>query len=119
MQHPTHPKAAFTLTEVMIVVLITGILAALALPSVTRARQKAQVSTCQNNLRLLNDSAQQYLFVNPNPGVLTPEILKPFFFQERIPLCPASGTYSVYTDPKIIPSCSIGEAGGHWIDVGQ
>ena len=113
------PKRGFSLKEVMIVVLITGILAALALPSVSRARHRAQVAACQNNLRLLNDSAQQYLFVNPNPGVMTPVELKPFFFQEKIPVCPAGGEYAVYTDPKIIPTCSIGEVGDHWINVGQ
>ncbi len=119
MKHSKKTKAAFTLTEVMIVVLITGILAALALPSVTRARHKAQIAACQNNLRLLNDSAQQYLFVNPNPGVMSAEQLRPFFFQEKIPLCPANGIYEVYTDPSIIPTCSIGQAEGHWINVGQ
>jgi len=119
MKHPHPPKAGFTLTEIMIVVLIIGILAALSLPSVSRARQRAQVSACQNNLRLLNDSAQQYLFVNPNPGVMSPEELRPYFFQEKIPVCPAGGSYSVHTDPTIIPSCSIGQAGGHWINVGQ
>ena len=45
-------KKGFTLVEIMIVVAIIGLLAAIAIPSFLNARTRSQTSACQNNLRL-------------------------------------------------------------------
>ena len=101
----------------MIAVTITGMLAVLAVPSVQHARGKAERTSCQSNLRLLNNAAQEYLFVNPTPGTLVPTDLQQYFLKEEIPVCPAGGDYTVYTDPKIIPTCSQGPGLGHAIEI--
>ena len=54
-------KGGFTLVEIMIVVVIIGILAALAVPAFQRARWNAVETSIRNNLRQIWGAAQQYM----------------------------------------------------------
>lgn len=53
-------KKGFTLVEIMIVVAIIGLLAAIAIPSFMRARSRSQQSACINNLRMIDAAKEQY-----------------------------------------------------------
>ena len=53
-------KKGFTLVEIMIVVAIIGLLAAIAIPSFMRARVTAQKNACINNLRQIEAGKDQY-----------------------------------------------------------
>lgn len=53
-------RGAFTLVEIMIVVAIIALLAALAVPGFLRARKRSQATTLLNNLRLLDAAKDQY-----------------------------------------------------------
>lgn len=53
-------KKGFTLVEIMIVVAIIGLLAAIAIPSFMRARTTSQMNACINNLRQIEAGKDQY-----------------------------------------------------------
>lgn len=59
MKTKTH-RAAFTLVEIMIVVAIIGLLAAIAIPNFIRARESAQLNSILNNLRIIEGAKDQW-----------------------------------------------------------
>ena len=57
-------QAGFTLVEIMIVVAIIGLLAAIAVPSFIRARTRSQATTVLNEARMLDAALDQYALEN-------------------------------------------------------
>ena len=53
-------KKGFTLVEIMIVVAIIGLLAAIAIPSFLKARENSRKNSCINNLRQIDGSKEQW-----------------------------------------------------------
>ena len=70
----------FTLVEIMIVVAIIALLAAIAVPGFLRARKRAQGTTVKNDLRLIDAAKDQYA-IEYNKTTMTPVSadLTPYF----------------------------------------
>jgi len=62
----------FTLVEIMIVVAIIGLLAAIAIPNFVRARKSSQTNACINNLRQIDSAKQQWALENGQKSGATP-----------------------------------------------
>ena len=93
-------KAGFTLVEIMIVVAIIGLLAAIAIPNFVKARATSQANACINNLRQIDGAAQQFALEKgktTGSAINYPTDLTPYIklnSASQIPPCPAGGTYA-------------------------
>ncbi len=107
-------KAGFTLVEIMIVVAIIGLLAAIAIPNFVRARATSQANACINNLRQIDASINEWALEQGKSTGAQPVLatdLTPYIklnANNAIPGCPAQGVYTVFTvgaTPQV--SCSL------------
>ena len=64
MKHTSTTTKGFTLVEIMIVVVIIGLLAAMAIPAFQKVRQSSQDKAVLNNARQLAAAADQYFLEN-------------------------------------------------------
>ena len=104
----TKKSKGFTLVEIMIVVMIIGILLAIAVPNFVRARETSRARTCVGNMKQTDTAKEQYAMEAKlaNGGACAWANLVPDYLK-REPACPSGGTYTVAvigTDP----SCSRG-----------
>lgn len=91
-------QKGFTLVEVLLVVVILGILAAVALPRFLTTRVESQLRTCQANLSAMNAGIEEYHFMNGGfPADLDAITSDTDRFPDGAPVCPAEGNYSLNT----------------------
>jgi prepilin-type N-terminal cleavage/methylation domain-containing protein len=113
MKIQTSRKSGFTLVEIMIVVAIIGLLAAIAIPNFVRARTTAQKNSCVANLRQIDGAKQQWALENKKASTDTPadSDVTGFLKGGNMPACPAGGSYTVNA-VSADPTCSK-SADGH------
>ncbi len=86
-------KSGFTLVEMMIVVAVIGLLAAIAIPNFVRARTTSQTNACINNLRQIDAAKQEWGTDHKVPATARPGIaeLQPYLgrgINGLLPTCP-------------------------------
>ena len=91
----------FTLVEIMIVVVIIGLLAAMAIPAFQKVRQASQDKTVLNNARQISAAADQYYLENGVSSVNLTDLIGPTNYVKSLNLV-ANETYPT--------SCTQGEA---------
>ena len=104
-----HQKQGFTLVEIMIVVMIIGLLAAIALPGFQKAREASQENACINNLRVIEGAMDQYAIERNKQtggGVTMGDLTGSGNYIDETPECPAGGTYTV-SNIGTAPTCNI------------
>lgn len=104
----------FTLTEIMVVVLIIGILLGIAAPNFIRARETARKGSCVENLKKLDDAKSQWTMEykkQAGDACSMADLVGASLYIRTTPICPAGGTYTVGV-VGVNPSCTK-SADGH------
>src|SRR5438132_4444401 len=92
MKNRTSRKSGFTLVEIMIVVAIIGLLAAIAIPNFIKARTTSQMNACINNLRQIDGAIQQWALENKKDSAATVAFTDISGYLKNAVICPAGGT---------------------------
>jgi prepilin-type N-terminal cleavage/methylation domain-containing protein len=112
-------RRAFTLVEIMIVVLIIGILLAIAVPNFIRSRENSRAKACVNNLRQISNAVEQWAMDNKkNAGdtVALTSLIGVNSYLRNTPTCPSGGTYTASPAVGSSPTCTIGTNGTEAFD---
>jgi prepilin-type N-terminal cleavage/methylation domain-containing protein len=114
MQVKTSRKTGFTLVEIMIVVAIIGLLAAIAIPNFVKARTTAQQKACIANLKQIDAAKEQWaLEAKMTQGAASDDtVVNTYLKNSARPDCPSGGTYT-YNAVGVNPSCNRGADLGH------
>jgi prepilin-type N-terminal cleavage/methylation domain-containing protein len=102
-------KGGFTLIEIMIVVLIIGILLAIAVPNFVKARDTSRTKACIANLKQIDDAQQQWAMDNKfdsTHAVALTDLCGAGLYIDTAPQCPAGGNYTL-TTVDAVPTCDV------------
>src|SRR5690242_19787892 len=105
-------RRGFTLVEIMIVVLIIGILLAIAVPNFVKARESSRTKSCVANLKQIDSAKEQYAMDNKlaqgASAPATTDLAGTNGYMKSFPTCPSTGTAYSVNAIGTSPSCAVG-----------
>ena len=99
----------FTLVEIMIVVAIIGLLAAIAVPNFMQAKANARKGICINNLRLIYSAQQQWALDNSqdDTAAVAAGNVDDYMKGGTMLTCPTAGGVYTLTTVSANPTCAV------------
>ena len=114
----TKSRQGFTLVEIMIVVGIIGLLAAIAIPNFIRYRAASRRGVCIANLRQLQNAKTTWAMERAKKGTDTPvetDLIGTLSYLRDKPVCPSGGAdyFTTINDADHRAGCTIAVLEGH------
>ncbi|MFH0839534.1 MAG: prepilin-type N-terminal cleavage/methylation domain-containing protein [Candidatus Omnitrophota bacterium] len=113
-----HKESGFTLTEIMVVLLVMGLLVVIAIPNISKTANTTRAAICINNLRQIDSAIDRWAVtnsINTGTSITAQQETEIYtYIRSGMPVCPSRGIYTMGTVgsyPQV--TCNIA---GHALD---